>query len=178
MGGGSLQRMGRAELLELLLESRRECEALKAELADRRARSSRAGSIAREALELNGVFEAAQRAAEQYVEGVGALAGRAAQARGAQAYPQAQAGPYAQPAQAGAHRQGQARGAQAYPQGSQAQAYPQAQPAQAYPQARAQAQAAYPQAHAQARQAYAQPAQSEDPYEAAAMRLAGGGGAR
>lgn len=76
-----LKKLSRAELLELLLQQSKEIERLQAQL--QRAReilSSReihirtAGSIAEAALELNGVFEAAQRAADQYLENVRRLA--------------------------------------------------------------------------------------------------------
>lgn len=72
-----LKRLTRAELLELLLEQSKEVEALRQELADVRARLrdkniviENAGSIAEAALKLNGVFEAAQAAADQYLENV------------------------------------------------------------------------------------------------------------
>lgn len=70
-----LKRLSRAELLELLLEQVEENEALRAEvielkaqLADRTIRIEQAGSIADAALRLNGVFEAAEAAAKQYVD--------------------------------------------------------------------------------------------------------------
>lgn len=76
-----LRKLSRAELLELLLAECRENERLRAQLAeagrrlrDRRIQIDRAGSIAQAALQLNGVFEAAQRAANQYVENVRRLA--------------------------------------------------------------------------------------------------------
>lgn len=77
-----LRKMSRAGLLELLLEERRENERLRArleqanrDLADRRIRLEKAGSIAEAALRLNGVFEAAEQAAAQYVENVRRIAG-------------------------------------------------------------------------------------------------------
>lgn len=76
-----LRKLNRLELLELLLEEVRENERLRAQLAeanrklqDRQIQSERAGSIAQAALQLNGVFEAAQKAAAQYVENVRRLA--------------------------------------------------------------------------------------------------------
>ena len=76
-----LRKLNRTELLELLLEAMRENELLKAQLAeanqklaDRTIVAAKAGSIAQAALQLNGVFEAAQHAAEQYVENVKRLA--------------------------------------------------------------------------------------------------------
>ena len=73
--------MSRAELLELLLEESRENERLRAQLqemneklADRAIRIERAGSIAEAALQLNGVFQAVEEAAAQYLENVRRLA--------------------------------------------------------------------------------------------------------
>lgn len=76
-----LRRLSRAELLEMLLAQTEENERLQAELddakralEDRRIEASRAGSLAEAALKLNGVFEAADKAARQYVENVQRLA--------------------------------------------------------------------------------------------------------
>ena len=76
-----LRKLSRAELLELLLEESRENERLRAQLqemneklADRAIRIERAGSIAEAALQLNGVFQAAEEAAVQYLENVRRLA--------------------------------------------------------------------------------------------------------
>lgn len=76
-----LKRLSRADLLELLLEERRENERLRNQLQQANEKlESRAiqietcGSIAEAALHLNGVFEAAQAAAEQYLENVRRLA--------------------------------------------------------------------------------------------------------
>ena len=70
-----LKRLSRAELLELLLEQVEENEALRAEIADlkgqledRVIKIEKAGSIAEAALRLNGVFEAAEAAAKQYLD--------------------------------------------------------------------------------------------------------------
>jgi hypothetical protein len=72
-----MKKLKRAELLEMLLEQTRRVEALEAELEKKNAEleSKRiaiqsAGNIAEAALKLNGVFEAAQRAAEQYIYNV------------------------------------------------------------------------------------------------------------
>lgn len=72
-----LKRLSRRDLLELLLEQSRERDALrlelektKAALAERKLCIEQAGSIAEAALRLNGVFEAAQAAAEQYLESI------------------------------------------------------------------------------------------------------------
>ncbi len=77
-----MKRLSRRELLELLLEERRENERLSAELREANERlGSRqidlesAGSIAEAALRLNGVFAAAQAAADQYLENARRLAG-------------------------------------------------------------------------------------------------------
>ena len=72
-----LRKLNRAELLELLLELSRENEALQAQLkqteaalSDRRLQMEEAGSIAEAALRLSGIFEAAQKAADQYLSSV------------------------------------------------------------------------------------------------------------
>lgn len=76
-----LRRLSRADLLELLLAEGRENEQLRARLeeAEKKLESreitlQKAGSIAEAALRLNGVFEAAQEAAQQYLENVKRLA--------------------------------------------------------------------------------------------------------
>lgn len=78
-----LRRLKRAELLEMLLAQSRETEALKAELAqakkqlaERTIKIDKAGSIAEAALQVSGIFETAQKAAEQYLLSVEALSGR------------------------------------------------------------------------------------------------------
>ncbi len=72
-----LRKMSRTELLELLLNERRENEVLREKLkkaltalSDRQIALTEAGSIAEAALRINGVFEAAQAAADQYLENV------------------------------------------------------------------------------------------------------------
>ncbi len=72
-----LRRLSRMDLLEMLLEQSRETERLRAELEtvkkqleDRRLMEQEAGSIAEAALRLNRVFEAAQQAADQYLENI------------------------------------------------------------------------------------------------------------
>ncbi len=72
-----LRKLGRAELLELLLEQTREFEALEqrlnaaeAALQSRQLQLETCGSIAEASLKLNGVFDAAQKAAEQYQQNV------------------------------------------------------------------------------------------------------------
>ena len=75
-----LKKLSRADLLELLLNERRENERLRQQLEeaeqkleDRRIQLEQAGSIAEAALRLNGVFEAAEAAAEQYLDSVRSL---------------------------------------------------------------------------------------------------------
>ena len=72
-----LKRLSRSELLELLLEQTREREQLEMELeearrklADRQLQLEKAGDIAQAALAVNGVMEAAQAAARQYLENI------------------------------------------------------------------------------------------------------------
>ena len=72
-----LRRLSRAELLELLLAQTEENEKLKkrlqaaeAALSDRKIIMEKAGTMAEAALKLNGVFEAADRAARQYLENI------------------------------------------------------------------------------------------------------------
>jgi len=78
-----LRKMSRLQLLELLALQEKELVALRKELAeknalleDRRLAMEEAGSIAEAALKLNGVFEAAQRAAAQYLVSVTVAAER------------------------------------------------------------------------------------------------------
>jgi len=77
-----LRKLSRIDLLELLLEKSRENEKLKeeleqvkAQLADRKINIEKAGSIAEAALALNGVFQAAQAAADQYLENLRRISG-------------------------------------------------------------------------------------------------------
>jgi hypothetical protein len=72
-----LRKLTRAELLELLLVQSKEIDRLNAELAQlqtqmqqREINLTHAGSIAEAALQLNGIFEAAQAAADQYLENI------------------------------------------------------------------------------------------------------------
>ena len=73
-----LKKLSRQELLEMLIESERhveqlekELEATRKQLEDRKIQIENAGSIAEAALKLNGIFEAAQAAADQYLENLG-----------------------------------------------------------------------------------------------------------
>lgn len=77
-----LRRMSRGELLEMLIEQMEENERLKEqlktmeeELSERRIKIESAGSLAEAALMLNGVFQAADQAARQYLENVKMMAG-------------------------------------------------------------------------------------------------------
>lgn len=70
-----LRRLGRSELIDIVYElekrneeSGQEVARLQAQLQDRTLRLSQAGSIAEAALQINGVMEAAQAAADQYVQ--------------------------------------------------------------------------------------------------------------
>lgn len=72
-----LKRLRRSDLLELLLELSRENDKLrkdnhelKQQLNDRTVAIENTGSLAEAALQLNGVFEAAQKACDQYVQNV------------------------------------------------------------------------------------------------------------
>ena len=71
------KKLSRKQLLELLLRQTERVEALEQELnesrqklEDRRITEMEAGSIAEAALKLNGIFEAAEAAAAQYVENI------------------------------------------------------------------------------------------------------------
>lgn len=72
-----LRKLNRKELLELLVAQGRELETLRSELKaaleklkSREITIEKAGSIAEAAMGLNGVFEAAQKAAQQYLENI------------------------------------------------------------------------------------------------------------
>lgn len=82
-----IQRLRRGELLEILIESSRENEMLRGQveglhdeiaslngrLSDRSIKIEKAGTLAEAALSLNGVFDAAQAAAQQYLDNLQAL---------------------------------------------------------------------------------------------------------
>lgn len=72
-----LRRLKRSELLEILYEQEKEIAELRKKLnratrklEDRRILIEKSGSIAEAALRLNEVFEAAQAAADQYLENI------------------------------------------------------------------------------------------------------------
>lgn len=78
-----LRRMSRSELLEMLLTQMEENEALKsrleqaeAKLQDRVISIEESGSIAEAALKLNDVFQAAENAAQQYLENIQRVSGQ------------------------------------------------------------------------------------------------------
>lgn len=75
-----LKKLSRTDLLELLLQERRENEqlhteidSLKEKLADRTIKIQKSGSIAEASLQLSGIFETAQKAADQYLESIRVL---------------------------------------------------------------------------------------------------------
>lgn len=77
MTGKDLKRLSRSDLLEMLLELSKENDKLRIDnnelqqqLEDRKLAIDQFGSLAEAALHLNGVFEAAQAACEQYTENV------------------------------------------------------------------------------------------------------------
>lgn len=77
-----LKRLSRTELLAMLLEQVKENEKLQARLGELQAQLDEkkilideAGSIAEAALKLNGVFQAAEAAAAQYLDNVRRLGG-------------------------------------------------------------------------------------------------------
>ncbi|MBR5514668.1 MAG: hypothetical protein IKU52_00530 [Clostridia bacterium] len=72
-----LKKMSRSELLEMLIDQTNENNRLREQLGEARQKlldknivCEEAGSIAKAALELNGIFEAAQAACDQYTENV------------------------------------------------------------------------------------------------------------
>ena len=72
-----LRKMSRIELIEIIYtflqkeeELRAQIDDLKGQLEDRQIRTENAGSIADAALQINKIFEAAQSAADQYMESV------------------------------------------------------------------------------------------------------------
>lgn len=78
-----LRKLSKLELLELLARQERELQSLRAslaeteaQLADRDLKVRESGSIAEAALKLSGIFEAAQQAADRYLENVKARGGR------------------------------------------------------------------------------------------------------
>ena len=77
MAKNDLKKLGRTDLLRLLLEAEEENDRLKeqvaelrAQLDDRSLRMENCGDLATAALELNGVFAAAEEACRQYTENI------------------------------------------------------------------------------------------------------------
>ena len=77
MTDNELKRLSRTELLELLISATKENEGLKSQieelnkqLDEKMISISNAGSIAEASLQLNNVFEAAEAAAQQYLDNV------------------------------------------------------------------------------------------------------------
>ena len=78
-----LRRLSRSELLEMLIAQTEENDRLKikleqaeAQLRDRKIAIDKAGSLAEAALSLNGVFQAAEAAAQQYLENIQRISGQ------------------------------------------------------------------------------------------------------
>ena len=72
-----LQKLNRRQLLELMLSQSKRIDKLerdlaeaRAELENRRVTAEKAGSIAEAALQLSGIFEAAQEAADIYLDSI------------------------------------------------------------------------------------------------------------
>ena len=77
MTSKDLKRLSRGDLLEMLLALKKENDRLRAELEeakhqlqDRQIKIEDSKALAEAALQLNGVFEAAQKACDQYAENV------------------------------------------------------------------------------------------------------------
>ena len=78
-----LRKASRLDLLKLLLEQRKENEALAQQISDLEKRLQRrqididqSGTLAEAALKLRGIFEAAETACQYYTENIRALSGR------------------------------------------------------------------------------------------------------
>ena len=77
MDAKELSRLSKTDLLELMLEMSRENDRLKRKISvyekvvnDNKIDIEESGSIAEAALKINGVFEAAQAAADQYLDNI------------------------------------------------------------------------------------------------------------
>ena len=78
-----LRRASRADLLKLLLEQRKESEALRQQISQmeeqlqrRQIAIDQSGTLAEAALKLSGIFDAAETACQYYTENIRALSGR------------------------------------------------------------------------------------------------------
>lgn len=83
MDDKELRKLSRMDLLEMLIEQSKEVDTLKIQveqltqqLESRRIIAQEAGSIAQAALQLNDVFNAAQQAADQYLENIASISRR------------------------------------------------------------------------------------------------------
>lgn len=90
MTNKELRRLNRKELLEMLIEQGKELEMVRQELETANAKLERreialaeCGSIAEASLKLSGIFEAAQAAADQYLESLKAANANRGQAKAA-----------------------------------------------------------------------------------------------
>ncbi|MDY2629459.1 MAG: hypothetical protein SOW08_14300 [Lachnospiraceae bacterium] len=77
MAEAELRKLKRTELLEMLIEQSKEVEKLQGriseleqQLSDKEIRLEKAGTIAEAAFQMNGVLEAAQAAAQQYLDNI------------------------------------------------------------------------------------------------------------
>lgn len=77
MNDNDIKKLGRAELLEILINQAKEIENLRArlsdaekQLSDRRIILENSGSIAEASLKLSGIFQIAQAAADEYLENI------------------------------------------------------------------------------------------------------------
>lgn len=66
-----LRRLSRRKLLQLLINQMEENKQLRRQLQERNLAYEKAGTLAEAALRLGGVFEAADRAAQIYMEHIG-----------------------------------------------------------------------------------------------------------
>ena len=87
------KRLSRADLIDIIYALQRQKEAAEAQaeqlrqrLDEKEIRIAKAGSIAEAALQINGIFEAAQAAADQYLTSVRANAERQSANEGKAAY--------------------------------------------------------------------------------------------
>ena len=78
-----LKKLSRAELLDLLLAQTKRADDLEQrlqqaemQLCDKKIQLDKAGSIAQAALQINGIFEAAEAAAAQYLDNIQSLSSR------------------------------------------------------------------------------------------------------
>lgn len=90
-----LKRLSRRELLEMLITQTRKVESLEAQLAeanrklnDKMLMIEESGSLADAVMRLNGVFEAAQSAAQQYLENIRSRSEQTSQADGGKVHEQ------------------------------------------------------------------------------------------